>query len=84
MHQLSARRLKFVGAFAKKIYLDHEVYIWISPWFGIISHIVSIFQKKKHVFNYLGMVCALINIGDFGLIVWAHHMCTVSLSLNLH
>ena len=42
------------------------------------------FQKKKHVFNYLGMVCALINIGDFGLIVWAHHMCTVSLSLNLH
>ena len=43
-----------------------EVYIMILPAFGVISHIVSTFSKKR----------------IFGSAVWAHHMFTVGLSLQ--
>jgi cytochrome c oxidase subunit 1 len=50
-----------------------EVYIMILPGFGMISQVVATFSRKP-VFGYLGMV---------GFVVWAHHMFTVGLTMEV-
>ena len=59
-----------------------EVYIMILPAFGITSHIISTFSRKP-VFGHASMVYAMVSIALLSFVVWAHHMFTVGMPLEI-
>ena len=60
-------------------YSHPAVYIMIVPGFGVISHVVAAFSRKK-LFGYHGMVAATVGIAFIGYLVWGHHMFAAGMS----
>jgi cytochrome c oxidase subunit I len=58
-----------------------EVYIMILPGFGIASHIIPTFARKK-LFGYHSMVYAILAIALLSFVVWGHHMFTTGMPLG--
>ena len=57
-------------------YFGHpEVYIVILPAFGVLSEIISTFNRRP-IFGYTSMVYAMATIGVISFIVYGHHMFT--------
>ena len=59
-----------------------EVYIMILPGFAWSARSYRTFSSKP-VFGYLGMAYAMVAIGVVGFIVWAHHMFTTGMTVNV-
>jgi cytochrome c oxidase subunit I len=59
-----------------------EVYVMALPAFGIISEVIPVFARKP-IFGYKAVAFSTVAIGFFSMLVWAHHMFTVGLSVPL-
>ena len=60
-----------------------EVYVLIIPSFVVLTLYININFNNSTTFGYLGMLFALFSIGLLGCIVWAHHMFTVGMDLDV-
>lgn len=63
-------------------YSHPAVYIMILPGFGAISEVVSTFSRK-HIFGYALMAWSMIAIAVLGFLVWAHHMFTTGIAVEV-
>ena len=61
-------------------FLVIQKFTFYSSWFGIISHVVSTFQKTYFWLPWYGLRMAA--IGVVGFVVWAHHMYTTGLDVD--
>jgi cytochrome c oxidase subunit 1 len=59
-----------------------EVYVMILPAFGVISEVIPVFARKP-IFGYKAIAFASAAIAFLSLLVWAHHMFTVGLPIEL-
>ena len=59
-----------------------EVYVMALPAFGIISEVIPVFARKP-IFGYKAVAFSTVAIGFYSMLVWAHHMFTVGLSIPL-
>jgi hypothetical protein len=60
-----------------------EVYVLIIPTFIMLSHVICYLNNMSVPFGYVGMSVALISIGFLGCIVWAHHMFSSGMDLDV-
>ncbi|MCC7310694.1 MAG: cytochrome c oxidase subunit I [Sulfuritalea sp.] len=58
-----------------------EVYIIALPAFGVVSHVIPAFSRKR-LFGYDSMVYAIAAIGLISFFVWAHHMYVTGIPLT--
>ncbi|MGB9464335.1 MAG: cbb3-type cytochrome c oxidase subunit I, partial [Candidatus Acidiferrum sp.] len=56
-----------------------EVYVAMLPCFGIVSHLLSTFSRKR-VWAERAAVLALCGVGLFGFFVWGQHMFSSGLN----
>jgi cytochrome c oxidase subunit 1 len=63
-------------------YSHPAVYIMILPGFGLISEVVPTFSRKP-IFGYPVMAWSMIAIAVLGFVVWAHHMFTTGIALEV-
>ena len=54
----------------------------VLPAFGIVSEVLPVFARKP-IFGYKAVAFSTVAIGFFSMLVWAHHMFTVGLSIPL-
>ena len=63
-------------------YSHPAVYIMILPGFGMISEVIPTFSRKP-IFGYPVMAWSMAAIAILGFVVWAHHMFTTGIDLEV-
>ncbi len=63
-------------------YSHPAVYIMILPGFGMISEVIPTFSRKP-IFGYPVMAWSMIAIAVLGFLVWAHHMFTTGIAVQV-
>lgn len=64
-------------------FLAHpEVYVLVLPAIGIVAEIISN-NTRKPLWGYKTMVGAILVLGFFSMLVWAHHMYLTGMGLHI-
>ncbi len=63
-------------------YSHPAVYIMILPAMGVVSEILPVFSRKP-IFGYKMIAYSTVAIALLGFVVWAHHMFTAGISVEL-